>query len=107
MKRKGIVFFSFKGRPAATVHAYKPHQLHAIFSLPLSIFKLRYLNKGQLRTLFAKIEHCSFKTQRAPRFEKDFMIDLDPFSICHEVPDGFCSLRCLFYSVMFFFRILG
>ena len=36
--------------------------LYTPFPLPLSIFKLHYSNKGQVRTLFAKLAHCSFKT---------------------------------------------
>ena len=31
-------------------------------ALPLSIFKLHYLNKDQLGTLFAKLAHCSLET---------------------------------------------
>ena len=36
--------------------------LNTPFPFPLSIFKPHYLNKSQLRTLFVKLAHCSFKT---------------------------------------------
>ena len=36
--------------------------LYILLPSPLSIFKLHYLRKGQLRTFFAKLAHCSFKS---------------------------------------------
>ena len=44
------------------------HPLNTPFPLPLSIFKLHYLNKGQLRTLLAKLPQCSFKTLEVLEF---------------------------------------
>ena len=64
----GKVCFLYKGPPKATAHAYNLTSSKYTFPLSLSSFKLHYLNKGQLRTLFAKLAHCSFKTLGIPEF---------------------------------------
>ena len=59
------------------MHAYKLHPLNTPFPLPLSIFKLHSINNCQLRTLFAKLAHCSFRTTGVLGWE-DFLTSFHP-----------------------------
>ena len=63
--------------PQEQLHMLISNILNTPFLLPLSISKLHCLNKGQLRTLFAKLAHCSFETLGVLGFG-DFLTSFHP-----------------------------